>query len=132
VTTAADGRFSHGGSKIFFTYQLVAWSVFGRDRVSKIRSNKSADDITISHLCGNSTCCNGSHLFLESKTVNDERTHCHFVLNNLASTGGLFAVWTFKDKHHGWCPHNPECGDLRPEGVLTGASVQHHFNVQNQ
>ena len=51
-----------------------------------------------------------SHLILETKQVNDERTHCHFTLMNVVKkTGhvGLHRAYAL-----GFCNHIPPCGTI--------------------
>jgi len=75
LTKAKDGRFSIRQVKVGFAYQLAAWQRFGRDSIGCIASNKEADDVVISHVCGNGPqCANAAHLILETKRINDERT----------------------------------------------------------
>jgi len=70
----------------------------------KVSSTKSGDDnhLTISHLCGNGACVRPAHLLLEKKSVNDERTHCHFVLRHCLTQDQFCMV-------RGICPHWPHC-----------------------
>jgi aspartate carbamoyltransferase regulatory subunit len=63
---------------------------------------KSSDARTISHLCGNGGCARPGHLKIERKTVNDERTHCHFVLRKSKS---LLQSAMIREA----CPHEPKC-----------------------
>jgi len=104
---AGDGRFSYLQKKVAFGYQIVAFQKFGRDQLSKIASNKTCDDLLISHLCGTRNCCEPSHLVIESKATNDERTHCHFCLRNTKQVNGFNGVKTFLAS--GACNHVPLC-----------------------
>lgn len=71
--------------------------------INKISASKSGNDAyTISHLCGNGSCCRPVHLLIEKKTVNDERVHCHFVLRNCTTKDESNIVMSI-------CPHNPKC-----------------------
>lgn len=104
LTTAADGRVSKGGKKIAYGYQICAAVTFGQDRMKEIEASKSADSLCVSHICGTSQCIAPAHLFLEAKRVNDERTHCHFVMAKLRSSGLAHTAI--------WCDHEPRCGSL--------------------
>jgi len=108
-TNAQDGRFSVGGKKICFSYQLVAWKKFGRDSMVAIPSNKTdQNDLVISHICGNGPrCIRDTHLALEPKKVNDERTHCHFCLRNVFKREGSEGVT--KALNLGICSHDQQC-----------------------
>lgn len=104
---AADGKFSHGGKKTP-GYHIVAFGRFGRldmETVSSAKKGKGA--ITISHLCGTANCCNESHMVLELKEENDQRTHCHYSLANIRLKNGDKGVQTALDL--GLCPHDPPC-----------------------
>lgn len=95
---------------VCFGYQLVAYRKFGRDRLYQVTASKRAEDMLISHLCGTRNCCNPDHLFLESKSVNDERTHCHFVMNCTLRSGGMQALQRLNELP--FCPHTPVCGRI--------------------
>lgn len=107
----ADGRFTANGKKVAYGYQLVAFERFGREEMSKVAASKSREDLVVSHLCGTRNCCNGNHLVLEPKWVNDERTHCHFTLRNAKSNSGYKGMR--KILGIGICPHNPKCCTLQ-------------------
>jgi hypothetical protein len=110
VHNSNDGRVSVQGKKIFYAYQLAAWKKFGRDAIYAVPANKvSRDSLVISHLCGseNSRCSNPEHLLLEPKWINDERTHCHFVLANILSNSGRNGLRMAKQI--GVCQHQPPC-----------------------
>lgn len=106
---AKDGRFSVGSKKICFGYQLIAWKKFGRDALNAVPSNKTKPEhLVISHLCGKGPrCCNPAHLVLEQKRINDERTHCHFCIQNILSCADHQGVKIAL--HLGLCPHTPTC-----------------------
>lgn len=71
--------------------------------MSKVSSGKSGENaLSISHLCGNGSCCRPIHLLLEKKRINDERTHCHFVLRNCKDKQQANVVRSA-------CPHMPPC-----------------------
>jgi len=115
---ARDGRYTVKGTKVASAYQIVAYCVFGRRALKKVATSKRRNDITISHLCGTRYCCNPQHIILETKALNDERTHCHFVLNS------AFEAYGFNDYRgvrrilkYGGCPHHPRCANERPEEV---------------
>lgn len=88
LVPAADGRLTYDRKKVCYAYQLVAMRKFGPDALSMIPAAKRQDDLVISHLCGTRNCVAERHLIVEAKRINDERTHCHFVLNNLFKRGG--------------------------------------------
>lgn len=114
LTDAQDGRYSSAGlGKACHGYHLVAWKKFGREALKAVPSNKkNRDNLVISHLCGNGPrCCNPDHIILEEKWKNDERTHCHFSLNNLVRTQGSRRVIK-KALDAGLCPHTPHCCTL--------------------
>jgi len=113
-TNAADGRYSHQQKKICFAYQLSAWKKYGRQALFSIPSNKTSPDaLVISHLCGNGPrCCNPDHLILESKKINDERTHCHFCLQQIYKLGDYRSIKIALDI--GICSHEPACCTLKP------------------
>lgn len=83
LLAAKDGRLSVNQKKVCFAYQLVAALKFGYDVVRRIPASKSGDSLMISHLCGTRNCCNPDHIVIETKATNDERTHCHFCMNNV-------------------------------------------------
>ena len=83
-----DGRLTKDRVKIAFGYQVACLGKYGSERCRNLKASKQSNDETISHLCGTRNCINPDHLFLEAKKINDERTHCHFVLNTyLEKTG---------------------------------------------
>jgi len=133
VMSAADGRFSCKGQKACFGYQLSAFKKFGRETMFTVASNKKAQDLTVSHLCGTRNCCNSKHLFLDLKVVNDERTHCHWVLWKLRKAKRS-RQFLNDERYQDWCSHNPKCGSLPPETesmsqaasqILSQASLDH-------
>nr|CAJ44447.1 homing endonuclease [Naegleria philippinensis] len=65
-------------------------------------SKKDTDARTISHLCGNGGCARPGHLRIEKKSVNDERTHCHFLLRRSQSRNQSEMIRLA-------CPHSPKC-----------------------
>jgi hypothetical protein len=107
IVQTKDGRITIQRRKICYAYQLVALDKFSGNELSRIESNKGSDSLTISHLCGVTKCCNKNHIVIERKTINDERTHCHFALSNVFMNGGIAHVGTFNLL--GACPHNPVC-----------------------
>jgi len=108
--TAKDGRFTVRQEKVAFGYQLVAYEKFGRQQLLRITTAKLSTDLLISHLCGTRNCCERSHLVLETKAVNDERTHCHFCLRNAFAKNSWTGVQQFLAS--GACQHQPQCGTL--------------------
>ena len=44
--------------------------------------------LVVSHLCGSRNCCTESHMIIETKCINDERVHCHFVAKKLCEVRG--------------------------------------------
>jgi len=111
-TKATDGRFSLGSKKVCYGYQLIAWKKFGRVALTAVPSNKTnAEDLVISHLCGvGPRCCTPTHIILEPKRINDERTHCHYCLKNAFAVGGHSYIKIALDL--GICPHTPTCYDI--------------------
>lgn len=112
---AKDGRISYGSQKVAYGYQLVAREKWGNASmtISASKSGSGDSNITISHLCGTSNCCNAEHMVLESKKTNDERTHCHYCLNNILASHPIYAEFlAAKQMFHqmGSCVHNPRCG----------------------
>nr|AAB71746.1 putative homing endonuclease [Naegleria italica] len=65
-------------------------------------SKKDPEARTISHLCGNGGCARPGHLRIEKKSVNDERTHCHFLLRRSQSRNQSEMIRLA-------CPHSPKC-----------------------
>jgi Zinc-binding loop region of homing endonuclease len=66
------------------------------------RGKSDPDSRTISHLCGNGGCARPGHLRIEKKSVNDERTHCHFLLRRSQSPDQSKMIRLA-------CPHSPKC-----------------------
>jgi len=95
-------------------YGLEALKVVNPKNQHRGTKTKIADFLTVSHLCGSpeSLCCNPGHLVIESKRVNDERTHCHFCLNNVITSAKRkrqpFALADWWDM----CSHEPKCGSF--------------------
>jgi len=115
LMSAKDGKLSVQQKKVAWGYHLVAFDKFGREAmlsVSPIKDKK--DSLTISHLCGTRDCCNSEHLIIEGKKINDERTHCHFVLKNIKKAHQKDSANFMKDNldlffRIGGCPHEPKC-----------------------
>lgn len=77
--------------------------IHSREMLNTVSASKKANDArTISHLCGNGGCGRPGHLKIEKKTVNDERTHCHFLLR-------LSKSLPQSEMIRKACPHNPKC-----------------------
>lgn len=110
ILHARDGRISSSSKKVAYGYQLIAFKKFGRSALSAIPAAKSQNDTTISHLCGTRNCCEPTHLFLETKQINDERTHCHFCITKAKQKNGWAGVRSFFAS--GACPHSPQCCSL--------------------
>jgi len=114
IMSAADGRLTVSQVKVAYGYQIVAYMEFGRERLSLVTTSKNADDLLISHLCGTRNCCEKSHIVLETKRVNDERTHCHFCMRNAKASHAQNAVNKWNGVQlfllAGCCPHQPQCG----------------------
>jgi hypothetical protein len=106
----ADGRITSDRKKVAYGYQLVAFRKFGRAVMANIAASKSKNDTTISHLCGTRNCCEESHIILEPKGTNDERTHCHFCISNAKRSNGWNGVSDFFSS--GACTHVPRCCSL--------------------
>lgn len=110
ILSARDGRITFQQRKVAYGYQLVAFNKFGRLAMSGIASSKSQDDTTISHLCGTRNCCEADHIVLEPKSVNDERTHCHFSIAAAKKAKGWEGVRLFFES--GACEHVPRCASV--------------------
>jgi hypothetical protein len=112
--SAADGRLTVSQVKVAYGYQIVAYMEYGRERLSLVTTSKNADDLLISHLCGTRNCCEKSHIVLETKRINDERTHCHFCMRNAKANYANDTVnkWSGVQLFQlaGCCPHQPQCG----------------------
>jgi len=88
-------------------YQLNARSLWGNKQfVPAVKGSK--DDLVISHVCGTRECAIPEHIKLETKRVNDERTHCHYCLRNSFKTSGYEGVAAALVA--GICNHSPQCG----------------------
>jgi len=108
VLRAEDGRITIRQKKVAYGYQVVALQRFGHKLVSLVNANKtSQDDLVISHLCGTRNCVNPHHLYLEPKRINDERTHCHFVLTRATGAQNITVAEVFG--HLQLCTHTPQC-----------------------
>lgn len=71
--------------------------------IGAISSRKTETNaLTISHLCGNGGCARPGHYKVERKKINDERTHCHFLLRRAKSSDDARAIRRA-------CPHKPKC-----------------------
>jgi len=107
LLTIEDGRITLEGKKACYGYQLIALEKFQSDlsRVSPAKSEPNA--LTISHVCGTRNCINQDHIVLESKKLNDERTHCHTIMTWAQEKGQL---QNYLDLNI--CKHDPPCGSL--------------------
>lgn len=92
LMATADGRFTAERVKVAYGYQLVAFVKFGRAGLAEVAAAKKNSDLTISHVCGTRNCVAPGHLLLEPKAINDERTHCHFVLQRVSAKAGPAGV----------------------------------------
>ena len=108
VMVAADGRYTRSQVKVAYGYQIVAYVKFGRQVMLTVPTAKLADDRLISHLCGTLNCCEASHMVIETKRINDERTHCHFCMTAAKVANGWPGVQQFHAS--GACKHTPRCG----------------------
>ena len=106
----ADGRFSFEQKKVAYGYQIISFSKFGRETLSRIAANKLNSDLVLSHLCGTRNCCENSHIIIETKLINDERTHCHWCMRNSKANAGNNGIQLFLAS--GACPHMPKCGSI--------------------
>lgn len=104
---AADGRFSFEQKKVAFGYQIIAFRKFGRETLTTIAANKLNSDLVLSHLCGTRNCCEPLHIIIETKAVNDERTHCHWCMRNSQKAFESDGIQRFLAS--GACPHTPQC-----------------------
>eukprot|EP01097_Dermamoeba_algensis_P004934 TRINITY_DN3151_c0_g1_i1.p1 TRINITY_DN3151_c0_g1~~TRINITY_DN3151_c0_g1_i1.p1 ORF type:complete len:172 (-),score=13.53 TRINITY_DN3151_c0_g1_i1:470-985(-) len=101
---------------VCYGYQLVAYFKFGRDVMSLIKPSKEQTDLVISHICGTRNCCNADHLLIEPKSINEERTHCHFVMKNALKDGE--AVLRYYFSNYTLCRHAPSCGSFLLHKVI--------------
>jgi hypothetical protein len=100
---------------VCYGYQLIAYNKYDRDEIQHIKAVKQTkNDYVISHLCGTRNCCNENHIILEPKEINDERTHCHFVMSHVAAHSGHGSIE--KVRELGGCPHSPQCGSTCTAG----------------
>lgn len=103
-----DGRLTEKGKKVAFAYHVIALQKFGPGELSKVSPAKTESNaLTISHVCGTEHCINKDHIILEKKMTNDERVHCHYVMEQAAKLGKLD-----KFNEDGYCSHVPKCGSL--------------------
>jgi len=130
-TRAADGRLSHNGKKQCYGYQLVALRRYKRAKLQRVTASKSGRDFSISHLCGSLLCCTPEHLYLETKRVNDERTHCHFVLQRIRRQNSKECYRKFVEQNKfNYCEHTPRCGMPHEEGETASEEVQEIMSTQ--
>jgi len=110
-TILKPGKAGSGTNQLCYGYQLAAFVEFGRERLLQVPANKTANCLTISHLCVEEYCCTLGHARLEPKYINDERTHCQYCIKNILSHGGGYEA-VVKFWNLGACPHEPLCGWL--------------------
>jgi len=70
-------------------------------RMVSCKKNKEGA-LSLSHLCGNGSCCRAGHLVIEPKRVNDERTSCHTFYRRCENQDQANLI-----RH--LCPHSPKC-----------------------
>lgn len=96
-----------------YPYQLVAYKKYGIEEIKKISSSKkgsSNSNLTISHLCNRNNCINPLHIEISTKQINDERTHCHAVLDRYRHSIGIKEFRVNQKRKAYKCGHNPTCG----------------------
>lgn len=113
ILNCQDGRVSISGKKLTYGYIAKAREKFGLEKMKTIEASKNQRSFVISHLCGTRNCINESHLCLEPKQINDERTHCHFSLRN-ALGDVKNPSWNNMQMalQAGICKHQPQCCSL--------------------
>ncbi len=85
-----------GGSEKVLAHRL-AW-VFAR--TGRDFTLLTDPGVEASHLCGNSLCCNGEHIAMEPRSVNQSRSYClHTWTDTTVSPPNVFDV----------CLHFPKC-----------------------
>lgn len=103
----ANGRVTKDRKKIMYAYSYVAMEKFGPVLMADVPGKKlRRTDLVMSHVCGTRNCCQPRHIVLETKAINDERTHCHFVLAHIKRTAGYDRMIQLVDA---LCGHNPKC-----------------------
>lgn len=108
-SVVVDGRVTVEGKKVAYAYQLEARHRYGHDRC-QLRASKRQDSLVFSHLCGTQYCVASDHIWIEPKSVNDERTHCHFAARNMLTfADGSHEAILFVHQDYGFCNHNPPC-----------------------
>lgn len=108
LANVADGRLTISQRKVCYAYQLVAYNKFGARAISNVTASKTQDDLVISHLCGTRNCIVPDHIVLETKRFNDQRTHCHYSLQNVFERHGRSGVENVLALN--LCDHYPKCG----------------------
>jgi hypothetical protein len=131
-TRAIDGRLSKKGRKPCYAYQLVALRRYNRDRLKRVTASKLGKDIAISHLCGSPVCCTPNHLFLETKQINDERTHCHFVLQKIRNANNNRYRRFVEGNKYQFCTHTPRCGMPLEQGETASQEVQQILSEEEE
>jgi len=128
---AQDGRLTVRRKKVCYAYQLVAYRKFGKDALSDVPAAKTQDDPVISHLCGTRNCVVDSHLVLEPKRLNDERTYCHYAMANIMRKSGKAGVKAAMDL--GLCNHDIPCGSeyIPVRGTMCGPTAWQKVGDEN-
>jgi len=103
---------------------------FGQQRMSEVDSSKTNDSLSVSHLCGHNFCCNQDHLLLETKKINDERSHCHFFIRRLIQakddeTSFENAIEFIKK----YCPHSPPCSTIKEQASLSDDDDEEDYGL---
>lgn len=106
-----DGRVTFLGNK-YAVAHVSSFLKFGREKMETIPATKiSKNSLIISHLCGNGPrCFNPLHLAIEPKWLNDERTHCHFIIKKRFESHGYDGLAEFIKLI---CPHEHKCCTIK-------------------
>lgn len=132
-TLQKDGRLTAGQASVaeipktlakkVYTYHVVAFFKFGRNVLEQVPPTKTGNCLTISHICGTRNCIKGSHLLIEPKYINDERTSCHNVMFRILEQSGYEGLTTFMEI--GGCNHYPRCAEDFKDEVIVHEEVYH-------
>lgn len=132
--TTRDGRFkvTRGGplkGKQMYPYHIQA-RLDHPEEIKLVPQVKSATCKVVSHLCGIRNCAAPGHTVIEPKSINDERTHCHFVAHRIIFGRQQAHLWNQKAKQfvqtcmNYACPHEPKC-------LQVGASAGDGFSLDS-